>query len=122
MVSLVLYVHLTSRGAICKRCLDPANRCLLMFVLFKVFIISNVTFAGVQEQIIFRLYISWQLTCTPGEPRDLLDALLSGSDGEGGVTDDHILMTAAEAFGAGVETTSTTLLWTIAFLLHYPEV
>uniref|UniRef100_A0A671K2Q8 Cytochrome P450, family 17, subfamily A, polypeptide 2 n=1 Tax=Sinocyclocheilus anshuiensis TaxID=1608454 RepID=A0A671K2Q8_9TELE len=35
---------------------------------------------------------------------------------------DHVLMTAAEAFGAGVETTSTTLLWTIAFLLHHPQV
>ncbi|XP_047663451.1 steroid 17-alpha-hydroxylase/17,20 lyase isoform X2 [Tachysurus fulvidraco] len=62
-----------------------------------------------------------KLSLTPREPRDLLDALLSGLDGDGGVTDDHILMTAAEAFGAGVETTSTTLLWTIAFLLHYPE-
>ncbi|KAM9445558.1 cytochrome P450 17A2 [Clarias gariepinus] len=63
-----------------------------------------------------------KLTLTPGEPRDLLDALLSGSGDESGVTEDHILMTAAEAFGAGVETTSTTLLWTVAFLLHYPEV
>lgn len=66
-----------------------------------------------------------QLTLTPGEPRDLLDALLmgqSGSAGESDITDDHVLMTAAEAFGAGVETTSTTLLWTIAFLLHHPQV
>uniref|UniRef100_A0A3Q3NRT7 Cytochrome P450, family 17, subfamily A, polypeptide 2 n=1 Tax=Labrus bergylta TaxID=56723 RepID=A0A3Q3NRT7_9LABR len=39
-----------------------------------------------------------------------------------GITDDHVLMTAAEAFGAGVETTSTTLLWILAYLLHHPEV
>ncbi|XP_022616599.1 steroid 17-alpha-hydroxylase/17,20 lyase-like [Seriola dumerili] len=68
-----------------------------------------------------------------GEPRDLLDALLKGQTGSGrgqrssgpedeGITDDHVLMTAAEAFGAGVETTSTTLLWILAYLLHHPEV
>ncbi|XP_034020066.1 steroid 17-alpha-hydroxylase/17,20 lyase [Thalassophryne amazonica] len=62
------------------------------------------------------------------DPRDLLDALLqgqsqrsSGSEGQG-ITDDHVLMIAAEAFGAGVETTSTTLLWILAYLLHHPEV
>lgn len=38
------------------------------------------------------------------------------------MTDDHVLMTAAEAFGAGVETTSTTLLWILAYLLHHPQV
>lgn len=38
------------------------------------------------------------------------------------ITDDHVLMTAAEAFGAGVETTSTTLLWILAYLLHHPQV
>ncbi len=66
------------------------------------------------------------MTLTPGEPRDLLDALLigqmKGSGEEDDITEDHVLMTAAEAFGAGVETTSTTLLWTIAFLLHHPQV
>uniref|UniRef100_A0A3Q2Y0W8 Cytochrome P450, family 17, subfamily A, polypeptide 2 n=1 Tax=Hippocampus comes TaxID=109280 RepID=A0A3Q2Y0W8_HIPCM len=60
------------------------------------------------------------------DPRDLLDALLKGqgSPGPDGtvITDDHVLMTAAEAFGAGVETTSTTLLWVLAYLLHHPEV
>uniref|UniRef100_A0A3Q3J983 Cytochrome P450, family 17, subfamily A, polypeptide 2 n=1 Tax=Monopterus albus TaxID=43700 RepID=A0A3Q3J983_MONAL len=68
-----------------------------------------------------------------GDPRDLLDALLkgqkssnqgqraSGSEDEG-ITDDHVLMTAAEAFSAGVETTSSTLLWILAYLLHHPEI
>ncbi|KAK7910123.1 hypothetical protein WMY93_014807 [Mugilogobius chulae] len=59
-----------------------------------------------------------------GDPCDLLDALLRGQKGERSnvISDDHVLMTAAEAFGAGVETTSTTLLWIIAYLLHHPEV
>lgn len=71
-----------------------------------------------------------EASLTGGEPRDLLDALLKGQSGGGGrgptssegITDDHVLMTAAEAFGAGVETTSTTLLWILAYLLHHPEV
>lgn len=74
-----------------------------------------------------------QALLSDGEPRDLLEALLKGqtsspqahrSSGleDEGITDDHVLMTAAEAFGAGVETTSTTLLWILAYLLHHPEV
>ncbi|XP_006629247.2 cytochrome P450 17A2 [Lepisosteus oculatus] len=62
---------------------------------------------------------------SPDDTRDLMDVLLKGRNGPGaesGITDDHVLMTAAEAFGAGVETTSTTLLWALAFLIHYPEV
>lgn len=74
-----------------------------------------------------------QVTLSEGQPRDLLDALLMGqmdckhlqksneSEDER-ITDDHVLMTAAETFGAGVETTSTTLLWILAYLLHHPEV
>lgn len=46
----------------------------------------------------------------------------SGGLEEDMITDDHVLMTAAEAFGAGVETTSTTLLWILAYLLHHPQV
>ncbi|EMP37605.1 Steroid 17-alpha-hydroxylase/17,20 lyase [Chelonia mydas] len=38
------------------------------------------------------------------------------------LTDDHILMTVADIFGAGVETTSTVLKWAVLYLLHYPEV
>lgn len=77
--------------------------------------------------------IRTQASLSDSDPSDLLDALLkgqmdsrqglksSGSEDER-ITDDHVLMTAAEAFGAGVETTSTTLLWILAYLLHHPEV
>ncbi|KAG9269011.1 steroid 17-alpha-hydroxylase/17,20 lyase-like [Astyanax mexicanus] len=80
---------------------------------------------SIRDKLLTKKLEEHKLTYTPGEPRDLLDALLigqSGSAGEDDITDDHVLMTAAEAFGAGVETTSTTLLWTIAFLLHHPQV
>ncbi|XP_026102999.1 steroid 17-alpha-hydroxylase/17,20 lyase-like [Carassius auratus] len=81
---------------------------------------------SVRDQLLHRKLLEHKMTLTPGEPRDLLDALLigqmTGSGGEDDITEDHVLMTAAEAFGAGVETTSTTLLWTIAFLLHHPQV
>ncbi|KAM9323786.1 steroid 17-alpha-hydroxylase/17,20 lyase [Gastrophryne carolinensis] len=63
---------------------------------------------------------------------DLMDALLkaklsmennnSNISQEVGLTEDHILMTVGDIFGAGVETTSTVLKWAIAYLLHYPEV
>ncbi|KAM4637094.1 steroid 17-alpha-hydroxylase/17,20 lyase [Discoglossus pictus] len=63
---------------------------------------------------------------------DLLDALLkaklsvennnSNISQEVGLTDDHLLMTVGDIFGAGVETTTTVLKWAVAYLLHYPEV
>uniref|UniRef100_H2ZVK5 Cytochrome P450, family 17, subfamily A, polypeptide 2 n=1 Tax=Latimeria chalumnae TaxID=7897 RepID=H2ZVK5_LATCH len=86
---------------------------------------------------ITEVLIKWEsqqdkATYHEGETRDLLDALLkaqhppresagAGKDAEG-ISDDHVLMTVADAFGAGVETTATVLRWTIAFLLHHPEV
>ncbi|XP_018408914.1 PREDICTED: steroid 17-alpha-hydroxylase/17,20 lyase [Nanorana parkeri] len=63
---------------------------------------------------------------------DLMDALLkaklsmennnSNIPQDVGLTEDHILMTVGDIFGAGVETTSTVLKWAVAYLLHYPEV
>ncbi|KAG2461966.1 CP17A lyase, partial [Polypterus senegalus] len=40
---------------------------------------------------------------------------------EVGLSDDHVLMTLADIFGAGVETTTTVMKWMIAYLIHYPE-
>ncbi|XP_028824282.1 cytochrome P450 17A2 isoform X3 [Denticeps clupeoides] len=79
---------------------------------------------AVRDELLTKKLIEHKETFTPDDPRDLLDALLAGQQGSevtGDITDDHVLMTAAEAFGAGVETTSTTLLWAMAFLLHNPE-
>lgn len=63
--------------------------------------------------------------------KDLMDALLqvrlsaeNSSPPEPGLelTDDHLLMTVGDIFGAGVETTTTVLKWAVLYLLHYPEV
>ncbi|KAM9365021.1 steroid 17-alpha-hydroxylase/17,20 lyase [Pholidichthys leucotaenia] len=66
--------------------------------------------------------------------RDLLDALLRVkrsaennntaeiSAESVGLTDDHLLMTVGDIFGAGVETTTTVLKWAIAYLIHHPQV
>uniref|UniRef100_A0A8C6JJV4 Steroid 17-alpha-hydroxylase/17,20 lyase n=1 Tax=Melopsittacus undulatus TaxID=13146 RepID=A0A8C6JJV4_MELUD len=63
--------------------------------------------------------------------KDLMDALLqvrlsaeSSSALAPGLelTDDHLLMTVGDIFGAGVETTTTVLKWAVLYLLHYPEV
>lgn len=63
--------------------------------------------------------------------RDLLDALLNAksssennniSTHDVALTEDHLLMTVGDIFGAGVETTSTVLKWSIAYLIHHPQV
>lgn len=66
--------------------------------------------------------------------RDLLDALLrakcsaennntAGINAESvGLTDDHLLMTVGDIFGAGVETTTTVMKWAITYLIHHPQV
>uniref|UniRef100_G3N537 Steroid 21-hydroxylase n=1 Tax=Gasterosteus aculeatus TaxID=69293 RepID=G3N537_GASAC len=80
----------------------------------------------VRDRLLSRKLEEHKASLSEGDPRDLLDALLKGKTPSGcedeGITDDHVLMTAAEAFGAGVETTSTTLLWILVYLLHHPEV
>ncbi|CAG5119423.1 unnamed protein product, partial [Candidula unifasciata] len=37
------------------------------------------------------------------------------------LTDESLIMTVYHLFGAGMETTSTTLKWCILYFLHYPE-
>lgn len=66
--------------------------------------------------------------------RDLLDALLRAkrsaennntaeiSAESVGLSDDHLLMTVGDIFGAGVETTTTVLKWAVTYLIHHPQV
>ncbi|KAI5233992.1 steroid 17-alpha-hydroxylase/17,20 lyase [Manis pentadactyla] len=37
------------------------------------------------------------------------------------LSDKHVLITVADIFGAGVETTTSVVKWVVAFLLHYPQ-
>ncbi|KAG2461978.1 CP17A lyase, partial [Polypterus senegalus] len=65
------------------------------------------------------------------EEKDLMDSFLRAKRNlenndthakEVGLSDDHVLMTLADIFGAGVETTSTVMKWMVAYLIHYPEI
>ncbi|XP_043839527.1 steroid 17-alpha-hydroxylase/17,20 lyase [Dromiciops gliroides] len=59
---------------------------------------------------------------------NLLDVLLKAKMNNGHlaeeteVTDEHILMTVGDIFGAGVETSSSVIKWFLAYMLHYPQV
>lgn len=75
--------------------------------------------------------VPWQEAFCGDAVKDLMDALLqvrlsaeSSSALAPGLelTDDHLLMTVGDIFGAGVETTTTVLKWAVLYLLHYPEV
>ncbi|XP_021506435.1 steroid 17-alpha-hydroxylase/17,20 lyase [Meriones unguiculatus] len=46
----------------------------------------------------------------------------SEAQGSNMFSDEHILATVADIFGAGIETTVSVLSWIVAFLLHHPEV
>ncbi|MBN3275624.1 CP17A lyase, partial [Polyodon spathula] len=84
----------------------------------------------VRDELLTQKLEEHKATYCMSETRDLMDALLRAQRSpmesrgleETSFSDDHVLMIAADAFGAGVETTATTLKWMIAFLLHYPEV
>ena len=45
----------------------------------------------------------------------------SKEDNSAFFTDDYFVNTIGDMFGAGYETTSTTVRWAIAFLVNYPK-
>ena len=69
-------------------------------------------------------------TMIPGTVRDLTDAILIEADNALKedkrnmvyLTDDHIHMVILDIFGAGAETTTTTLRWALIYLCYHPEV
>ncbi|KAM8852524.1 steroid 17-alpha-hydroxylase/17,20 lyase [Synchiropus picturatus] len=89
---------------------------------------------AVRDQLLQRKFEEHKVDYSDHVQRDLLDALLRAqrsaennnsaelSGNSVGLSDDHILMTVGDIFGAGVETTTTVLKWAITYLLHHPQV
>ena len=62
-------------------------------------------------------------------PRDLTDMLLKAKEAEdedssikGFLADQHLILTMAEIFIAGLETTASTLCWVLLYLIHNPTI
>ncbi|KAL3884077.1 hypothetical protein ACJMK2_030299 [Sinanodonta woodiana] len=76
------------------------------------------------------LYESHQSTLDVNCPRDFMDLYLTEMEKdstlpnkeENTYSKNQLKALVGDLFGAGTETTSTTLLWAILYLLHYPDV
>ncbi|KAL3883905.1 hypothetical protein ACJMK2_030135 [Sinanodonta woodiana] len=76
------------------------------------------------------LYESHQSTLDDNNPRDFMDLYLTEmkknstlpNKEENTYSKNQLKALVGDLFGAGTETTSTTLLWAVLYLLHYPDV
>ncbi|KAJ6669098.1 hypothetical protein lerEdw1_007907, partial [Lerista edwardsae] len=85
-----------------------------------------------RDQLLFKQFAKHKEELSSDSANDLMDALLRAKRNMENnnshllnrheLTDDHLLMTVADIFGAGIETTATVLKWAMLYLLHYPEV
>ncbi|XP_075895316.1 cytochrome P450 2J5-like [Nelusetta ayraudi] len=62
----------------------------------------------------------------PNNPRDYIDAFLiemeKPKDGQLGFTCSNIVLCSMDLFLAGTETTSTTMLWALVYLIKHPDI
>ncbi|XP_026795071.3 steroid 17-alpha-hydroxylase/17,20 lyase isoform X1 [Pangasianodon hypophthalmus] len=86
---------------------------------------------SIRDKLLQKKYDEHKADFSDNIQRDLLDALLRAKHSSEnnntsthvvGLTDDHLLMTVGDIFGAGVETTTTVLKWSILYLIHHPQV
>ncbi|XP_072247608.1 steroid 17-alpha-hydroxylase/17,20 lyase-like isoform X1 [Leuresthes tenuis] len=89
---------------------------------------------AIRDKLLQKKYEEHKADYSDHVQRDLMDALLRAkrsaennntteiSAESVGFSDDHLLMTVGDIFGAGVETTTTVLKWAITYLIHHPEV
>ncbi|KAM3605778.1 uncharacterized protein V6R79_004607 [Siganus canaliculatus] len=89
---------------------------------------------SIRDELLLKQYEKHKADYSDHVQRDLLDALLRAKRSAEnnntaeitaesvGLSDDHILMTVGDIFGAGVETTTTVLKWAVTYLIHYPQI
>jgi len=83
-----------------------------------------------RDELVGRIYREHVMANRIDDPQDLTDALLKAKkeaeDEDSSVreflTDANLIMTMAEIFMAGLETTGSTLCWALLYLIHNPEV
>ena len=105
-----------------------------VFPWLKVFPFKSVTIfkenCKEREEIIGRIYREHVEANRIQNPRDLTDLLLKAkkeseeedSSAKGFLTDERLILTMGEVFMAGMETTTSTVCWTLLLLIHNPEV
>ncbi|KAK3593222.1 hypothetical protein CHS0354_002756 [Potamilus streckersoni] len=84
----------------------------------------------VLQNFLEELYQSHESTLDESYPRDFMDLYLIEmkrnstllTKEENTYSEAQLKALVADLFGAGTETTSTTLLWVILYFLHYPDV
>ncbi|XP_069544199.1 steroid 17-alpha-hydroxylase/17,20 lyase [Brachyistius frenatus] len=89
---------------------------------------------SIRDKLLQKKYDEHKADYSDHVQRDLLDALLRAkrsaennntaeiSAESVGLSEDHLLMTVGDIFGAGVETTTTVLKWAVTYLIHHPQV
>ena len=83
-----------------------------------------------RDELVGRIYREHVKANRIDNPQDLTDALLKAKkeaeDEDSSVkeflTDENLIMTMAEVFIAGLETTGSTLCWALLYLIHNPKV
>ncbi|XP_043534315.1 steroid 21-hydroxylase [Chiloscyllium plagiosum] len=112
---------------------SPSITLLDMFPILQYF--PNYTWKAFLKEVKTRdSFVRQQIerhkeTFQQGKVRDITDALMKhfweqeeGAAEFGELTEEHIHMVIVDLFVGGTETTSSTLSWAIAFLIHRPEI
>uniref|UniRef100_A0A3B4FEZ8 Cytochrome P450, family 2, subfamily N, polypeptide 13 n=1 Tax=Pundamilia nyererei TaxID=303518 RepID=A0A3B4FEZ8_9CICH len=95
-----------------KRLPGPHNKMFSYFDIVKDFIAQEIK--------------SHKEDLDPNNPRDYIDAFLikmeNLNESDLGFTETNLVLCSADLFLAGTETSATTLLWALVFLIRHPDV
>ena len=76
------------------------------------------------QSLVRELVKEHKSTLDPNDNRDFMDVYLNEveTSQDADFNDEALIVTAMDLFGAGSETTATTLSWAVLYMILYPEV